>query len=550
MTETAPPGRHARENRVGGIARWVMPSIASLTLLLVFYMLITNASRFLLDSDTGWHVRTGELILSERAVPRQDPFSFTMSGREWFAWEWLTDVGMAWLHARRGLAGLVAAAFVTLLASFALLYEQMRRRGADPFVSLVMTLFGTMATIVHWLARPHLLSILLMVVWCAAVEDYRRHRSRWIWLVPPLILLWANLHGAFVATFVVLGVYAAGEWLEQAARGAAWAPETRRMLRTYLLVGLGSAVAALGTPYGIHLYPHLWRYLNDARLLATISEFQSPNFHSVDGRLIELFLFLGAVAAGNALRRRRFVETGVLVLWGHMTLKSERHVTMLVVMLAPVIAEELTRLAGEAADRLGSINVPAAKGFRAARGWYRDTMAINAQLKGALVYAALPLFLFWASGGAPAGKILSPRFDPRRHPAEAADFILREGRQGLTGNLFSSDQYGGYLIYRLFPAFKVFVDGRSDFYRQGTVLDDVDTLLRLKPDWAAVLDRYEIQWMVLRRDEPLSLLAQATGQWMIIHQDPTAQILKRRSNSPVTQAVQGETKSVPANPLP
>ncbi|MDX2032884.1 MAG: hypothetical protein SF339_19565 [Blastocatellia bacterium] len=545
----APPKRRPRKSEVGGIARWFLPSIASLSLWLVFYLLMTNAPRFLLDSDTGWHIRTGEMILAQRAVPRQDPFSYTMGGREWFAWEWLADVGMAGLHGWRGLAGLVAGSFLLLLASFALLSELMRRRGADPFIALAATLLGTIGTIVHWLARPHLLSILLMVLWCAMVEQYRRDRSRWIWWAPPLIALWANLHGAFVATFVVLGVYFIGDWLEMAVRGEAWTAATRRVLRTYLLVGLLSALASLATPYGVHLYGHLASYLTDTRLLATISEFQSPNFHSLDGKLIELLLLFGAIAAINALRQRRFVETGVLILWGHMTLQSERHVTMLVVMLLPFIAEQLTRLAGEAGDRVAAFNASGAKVFRAVRDWYRDTMAINAQLNGAFVYIALPLFIIWASGGSMANKILSPRFDARSHPVEAAEFILKQGPQGLPGNLFSSDQYGGYLIYRLFPEFKVFVDGRSDFYRQGTVLDDVDHLLRIKPQWAGVLDRYGIQWMVLKRDEPLSLLAQATGQWVIAHQDQTAQILMRKSNSPVTQAVNGAAKSVPGNPL-
>lgn len=549
MTEMAPPERRPRKSQVGGIARWFLPSIASLSLWLVFHLLVTNASRFLLDSDTGWHIRTGEMILGQRMVPRRDPFSFTMGGHEWFAWEWLADVGMAGLHGWRGLAGIVAGAFLLLFVSFALLSELMRRRGADPFIALVMTVLGAIGTVVHWLARPHLLSILLMVIWCAIVEQYRRDRSRWIWFAPLLIALWANLHGAFVATFVVLGVYFVGDWLELAVRGEAWTAATRRVLRTYFLVGALSILASLATPYGIHLYGHLLRYLTDTRLLASISEFQSPNFHTLDGKLIEILLLLGAVAAVNALRQRRFVETGVLVLWGHMTLQSERHVTMLVVMLIPIIAEQLTRLAEEAGEWIAARNGSGAKVFRAVRSWYRDTMAINAQLNGTFVTIALLLFIIWASGGSWANKILSPRFDPRSHPVEAVEFILKQGRQGLPGNLFSSDQYGGYLIYRLFPEFKVFVDGRSDFYRQGTVLEDADQLLRIKPQWAGVLDRYEIQWMVLKRDEPLSLLARATGQWVIAHQDQTAQILMRKSNSPGTQAVNGAAKSVPENPL-
>src|SRR5262249_59979969 len=90
---------------------------------------------------------------------------------------------------------------------------------ADAIVAFALTIFGGMAGIVHWLARPHVLSIALMVVWYGVVEDFRRNRSKRIFFLPLLIALWANLHGAFVATFPMLAIYAAGEWVEFAARG-------------------------------------------------------------------------------------------------------------------------------------------------------------------------------------------------------------------------------------------------------------------------------------------------------------------------------------------
>src|SRR5262249_8282652 len=106
------------------------------------------------------------------------------------------------------------------------------------------------------------------------------------------------------------------------------------------------------------------------------------------------------------------------------------------------------------------------------------------------------------------------------------------------------DQYGGYLIYKLYPRIKVFVDGRSDFYRQGKVLEDARTLATIKPGWQSVLDERGIQWMLLERDEPLALIAQVSGQWLSIYEDKTAQILMRK-HSPATQAVTGKATSEP-----
>ena len=141
----------------------------------------------------------------------------------------------------------------------------------------------------HWLARPHVVSILLLVVWLALVENHRRYRSRLIYLAPLLIALWANLHGAFAVTFALLVIYAMGEWLELAVAGR-W--REWRVIVPYAVVATLSAVAALFTPYGFALYTHLIRYLGDQQLLALIDEFKSPDFHSVDGKLIEILLVL------------------------------------------------------------------------------------------------------------------------------------------------------------------------------------------------------------------------------------------------------------------
>lgn len=538
----------SRNKKVGAIARWLLPSTGSYCLLIALFLLVNNSWRFLIDSDTGWHIRAGELILETHAVPQRDVFSHTMAGREWFAWEWLTDVMMAALHHQWGLAGVVGGAFLVLLASYAALYRMALRRGADPMITLAVTIFAVLCGIVHWLARPHLVSIALMVAWYAAVESFRRDRSRWIYLLPLLIALWANLHGAFVVTFIILAVYAAGEWAEFAARGECGAASMWRVLRTYAVVGALSAVAALATPYGFKLYGHLWRYLTDAKLLSTISEFQSPDFHMLDGKLIEILLLLAAIAAANAIRQRRFVEVGLLILWGHMTLRSERHVTLAVVILAPIIAEQFSALTAEFADRATAGMGRAARVLRTARGWYRETMGIDRQLTGAFAAAAVFVFVIAVMGSGLAEKILSPHFSPNRFPVAAADFILRtkpedqlQGR--LNGKMYSSDQFGGYLIYRLYPQFKVFVDGRSDFYRRGAVLDDYDKIATVKPQWSELLDKYDIQWMTLRRDEPLALIALMSGRWRSVYEDSVAQILIRQPVQP-DQAMDSQTNNV------
>jgi hypothetical protein len=508
----------------GPLVRWLMPSIGSFCLLLILYLLVISGWRFLLDSDTGWHIRTGEMILRTGEIPRTDPFSHTLAGREWFAWEWLADVLMALAHQWRGLAGVVGGALIVLLLAYGVLQQVMIRRGSDPLLAGGLTLFAAICCIVHWLARPHLFSILLMVIWLAMVEDYRRRRSRWILATPLLVVLWANLHGAFAIIFALLVIYAVGELGEQLLARRFSMAGYRSIGLTYGVVGLLSALAALVTPFGAGLYRHIWRYLNDRELLASIQEFQSPDFHQLDGKLVEVLLFLGAVAVVLAWREGRLVEAGLFILWAHLTLQSERHVTLAAVTLTPIVAEQLTRVGTSLADRLATDQWRWRRIWRVIHRWYGGIRRIDQQVTGLAFYLGALILMVGLTASSEADKLLSPRFSPQKFPVAASDFIEK---QALPGKGYAHDQFGGYLIYRLWPRYGVFVDGRSDFYRQGTVLEDMEKVSLVRPEWATKLDQYEIQWMLLRRDEPLVMISLLSGNWRKVYEDSVAQVLIR-----------------------
>jgi hypothetical protein len=511
--------------RVRGALRWLLPSLHSFCVLAVLSLLIGGSWRFLIDSDTGWHIRTGEWIWQTGTAPREDLFSYTMQGHPWFAWEWLSDVLMAAIHRAYGLTGIVAAAILVLLIAFAALDRLLVYRGSGPLLAFVLTSFAAGVTLIHWLARPHLLSIPLIILWCAIVEGYRRRRNRSILLLPLLLALWANLHGAFVATFPMLLVYAVGEAAEFAVRGRWRSGELRSVLGTYALVAALSAVATLATPYGVKLYAHLLQYLGDERLLASILEFQSPNFHEIEGKTLEVLLLLAIAAAVNALREGRCVEAGLVLLWAHMTLQSKRHVAIAAVVLIPIIAEQWSKLSREAGDLLAAGEDPWRVRWRALRERYRAFLAVDRQLPGLIVYPLALTFLLVAANGSWTDPLIPAHFDAKKYPVAAADFIAN---QLPTGHVYAHDQYGSYLIYRFYPRLKVFVDGRSDFYRQGPVLADMLKLSLVAPSWQKILDGYDVQWMVLRRDEPLALIAEMSGRWANLYRDETAQIMVRK----------------------
>src|SRR4029077_10192372 len=112
----------------------------------------------------GWHIRTGEWILRTRSVPRVDSFSSLMSGKPWYAWEWLYEAGIGAIHRGLGLNGVVAFSALVIAFTFALVFRMMRKRGTSLPIAVAVLLLAVSASSIHFLARPHVVSWLLTVI--------------------------------------------------------------------------------------------------------------------------------------------------------------------------------------------------------------------------------------------------------------------------------------------------------------------------------------------------------------------------------------------------
>ena len=168
----------------------------------------------LVDADVGWHIRTGEYVLDHHAVPQTDLYSFSKAGAPWYAWEWGSDVVDALLHRGAGLKGVVLLSGV-IIALFALtLVRRMVAKGTHLFVALALALFGIGSSSVHFLARPHVFTMLLLSISVWMIESDREKQSAKIWLLVPLTILWTNLHGGFLSLIAALGLTAAGMLVE------------------------------------------------------------------------------------------------------------------------------------------------------------------------------------------------------------------------------------------------------------------------------------------------------------------------------------------------
>jgi hypothetical protein len=536
-----------------------MPSFADLAFLmpLVFLFGRMEGARSLLgDGDTGWHVRTGEWILDHGRVPDRDLFSFTRPGQPWYAWEWLWDAAFGWLHRHAGMAAVVWVNALLIALATALLYRLAHRKSGHPLLALVVTLASAAASSIHWLARPHLFTLLFLVIFATLLEQARAGHPRALAWLPVLAGLWTNLHAGFFTGILLVTAYGAGELLEallscqpaarRAAAARAW---------PYLLSAAACLAVSLINPYGWRLHAHILAYLADPFALGHIQEFQSANFRPPLARYFELLLALGAAAAFWSICRRRWTDALLVVGAGHLALVAARNVPIYAILAAPVIARALA----EWLRLVCAAELPAwpAKAVR----WLQETAppwnALECVPRWRVTSLAAAVLLGTALYWPCAAPAFQSSYDPRRYPANALTAL--SSHEG--GAIFTHDEWGDYLIYRLYPRVHVFVDGRSDFYGAPFEERYVD-VMNVRWGWEEHLRRYGVDTILLPPDAPLCGALKESGRWRVVYDDGVALIFRPsghmlRTGEPFSVVVRNHganrdreiTKSEPRGPI-
>ena len=158
-------------SRQSRLAPYLLPSLAdTLFISLLAALAFGSPSLHLLgDPGIGWHIRTGEWILQNHAVPHTDLFSNV--ARPWFAWEWLFEIGAAKVHGWWGLNGVLAAGAAVIALTFALLFRLTLRRGASLLAAVLFVVLAAIASTIHCLARPHLFTWLFTLLCWYLIEQ-------------------------------------------------------------------------------------------------------------------------------------------------------------------------------------------------------------------------------------------------------------------------------------------------------------------------------------------------------------------------------------------
>jgi hypothetical protein len=511
-----------------GRSRFAIPSIGDLIFSALLLGLATGplSVSLLGDGGTGWHIRTGEWIWANHAIPRVDLFSSTMQGKPWYAWEWLYDAVVGALHGWGGLNGVVLFTAFVIALTFSLIFGRMRARGTQLPIAIVLLLVTFCASTVHLLARPHVVSWLFTVIWFLLLEKFATSaESRFLIWLPLIMVLWVNTHGGFLVGLILLALY----WISEILAGIRADVITERSIsfaraRKLSVCGLLTVLATLANPYGYHLHAHIVQYLQDPFLMHHIQEFLAPDFHGVAQKCFAGLVLFGVVVA--AVSRRRLPSRHALILLfaaasGLYAIRNIPVSSMLIVMIsAPLLTIALENASAKRESEKRTRGMAArldAFSMRVTR--------VDSTLRGHLwpvLISLLAICICWKGGTLAGHRWMNAHFDEQQFPVLAADFLSAHSDER---PIFTRDRWAGYFIYRLYPEVRVAADDRHDLYGS-EFLKNYLKIMRAESGWEPALESLHPGWVLVPVDSPLASPLSNNANWTMVHQDQTAELFR------------------------
>jgi hypothetical protein len=465
--------------------RWLAPLLIALAAVLLAGLFSIEFA----DTDAWWHLATGRYIVTQHRLPWPDPFAYTTAsakpayaGEETtrrfnLTHEWLAQAAMYLIYSAGGFGALVLWKAL-LLALLSLTAGHVARlRTGSTLWGIAASLAAASLAVEFAHDRPSILSYVFTALFIAIFEE-----DRWLWLLPPLALVWANCHGGFFLGWVVCGAYAAEALLGRRWRVAAFAA--------------AAVLASLANPNGWAVVNTLFRYRQSA-LQSTLMEWSRADLWGPPWAFV-ILLYGAALALVLSWRRVRLSDWLLFAAFAAAAISAFRN-EMLVGLLAPIL------IAGY---------------FR----WKRPLPLVVHYAAGAAMIAAL----VW---GTARGNFFQLRAAEWRYPAGAADFLRS---RGIAAPLFNTYEEGGYLIWR---GQRVFIDGRA---LSESVFQDYRLIMGTPPGDPRrdqTLARYGVGAIVVNGFEynsgVLYPLVLALGQpseadWKLAYEDPQSLVFVRR----------------------
>ena len=474
--------------------------LSSLCLGLAFYLALFGlCSGAIASADTWWHLATGRWIVNHHAVPHADPFSFATAGKPWVAHEYLTDILMFFLHRAGGFIALAAVNALLLTLAFAIAARAAR---APRWLAYAAALFAAWAARPAFALRPQSISLAFgsAFLWIIR-ESLQRHQPKWLFALPCLMLLWVQLHAGYLLGIAFIGLLLLAEVLDWVAKRGHTQP---REWWPLLAAGVACVAVVPINPNGFTMLTFPF-FVMRMKINQTIQEWRPPNLH--DPHLypfvaLAILTLLALVSSRERYRPGHFLVYAMLLA---AAFKSARNIPVFCLVACILLAEQL---------RLPDL----------------DRFRERAPVPWRTVAAVLVLAVagYFCAQSAASGLAFQALAEKNIYPRDAVSYLAVHP---LPPNLLNDYTFGGYLIWRLYPQYPVYVDGRADLYGDDFLAEYVE-IYNAERDPRPFLDRNGINTVILAPSAGLSTLLRmmiVQGSWKVEYEDAHAVVFVRIS---------------------
>jgi hypothetical protein len=486
----------------------------------VFLVVLAGYPEHLFDDPgTGWHLKTGEIILNEGAVPRTDPFLRNLDGepKEWVANQWLPEAIGAWWRLKAGWLGLRFLAAIVFALTYGLLYRLLLDGGVEPIVGAALCFWCVKSSSFHFLSRPTVISVLLIGFTFYVLWRYCEGKTSWkglFWLVPTFCF-WANSHGGVLAGLTMIAI-AGGSIVVQLIA------DERENLHHHLqrlwpIVGLGVCcfAATLINPYGFQLYTWSYKLLKMDWIHHHNTEFSTLNFHRPGTLSIELAIIGLALLPAIAKRKLSAFVMLSAMFWLHQGIETARFLVIFMWMVMLPIGQSI--MAFPWSGWLSVTQEEADPNSLVGKIGGREMRLKPGGLASAIVIVAAGLFVLWSPTRSLIEKGVALAIDNRpsakEYPYGSIEYI-RAAPHGTP--IYHHPDWGGFLVLNLWPDYRTYMDDRNEVVGEENyeAFFDADAG---RPRWEELFEEYGFQIALIRPRSALRHRLEAHPDWESIH---------------------------------
>lgn len=468
----------------------------------------------LVDPDYYWHIEAGRLIVTHLTLPNVDPFSFTRAGQHWVLHEWLFQVLLYGSFSALGPLGPKILTALLGTASIVLVYATANKLIARQWVSVCLAGLLYVVLSMFLVPRPQLFTYLFVAAYLYILVAWKyKSEDRLLPALPMIMVVWVNTHGGYMIGIALLVVFCVTEWLLRLA-GSTDAQHPRS-LRTLGLVLVLTILGSLINPYFIELWAYPLR-VTALAAVAYIAEWQSPDFNNLYGKLY--LLLVAGFCVLQIYRRRRpdlteLALPGIFIVGGFVSVRHVVLATIVMAVFAAAAGRDGIAISAPKVDWLASLSRNSAR--------LAPRKARSGRLERAINLIVLLFLCAAAIGWYPVARAREAVLVRKIYPVDSVQFILDHG---VIGRMFNNYGFGGYLIHRLYPQQRVFIDGRADMYGDD-FFKEYAAISSGARNWQELFDKYRIDFVVCARNEPIRQLLLTRGDFRLVFEDAASSVL-------------------------